>query len=119
MLTIKRIYDAPAKEDGYRILVDRLWPRGISKDRAHLYRWEKEIAPSTVLRTEFAHDAEKFTWFKHAYIHELDRNAATEIFIKGVGALLARANVTLLYAARDPWMNHAVVLKEYLEKKLH
>jgi len=118
MLNIKRIYDAPAWGDGYRILVDRLWPRGISKERARLSEWAKDIAPSNELRQEFGHDPEKFDWFQRAYVNELNKNAATRDFIGAVKSLLSKGNVTLLYGARDPKINQAVVLKEYVGKRL-
>ncbi|MCL2290102.1 MAG: DUF488 family protein [Bacteroidetes bacterium] len=118
MLTIKRIYDEPAKEDGFRILVDRLWPRGVSKERAHLYKWAKEIAPSTELRVEFGHMTDRFDWFERAYDNELDKNPETGNFIDEVKTLLSKDNVTFMFAAKDPKINHATVLKEYIEKKL-
>jgi len=118
ILAIKRIYDAPLKTDGYRILVDRLWPRGISKEYARLYKWEKEITPTTEIRQEFGHKANKFDWFKGAYINELDKNPYTKIFIGEIKNLLTRGNVTLLYGAKDPQINHAIILKDYIEKKL-
>ena len=118
MLVIKRIYDDLSKEDGFRILVDRLWPRGVSKERAQLYKWTKEIAPSTELRVEFGHMADRFNRFKIAYINELDKNPVTGDFISEIKDLLSEGNVTFLYGARDPKINHAIVLQEYVEKKL-
>lgn len=111
ILRIKRIYDEPAKDDGYRVLVDRLWPRGVSKEKAALDLWLKEIAPSPDLRTWFGHDPERFEEFAAKYREELGGNPA-------VGQLkdILKNNdaVTLLYAARDPQINHAAVLKDYL-----
>ncbi|MHC6221256.1 DUF488 domain-containing protein [Arthrobacter sp. MMS24-S77] len=111
VLVIKRIYDDAADDDGYRVLVDRLWPRGVSKERARLDLWLKEIAPSPPLRTEFAHMQERFADFKEQYEAELEQNPA-------VGQLLELAagkkRVTLLYGARDPEVNHARVLLEFL-----
>jgi uncharacterized protein YeaO (DUF488 family) len=118
MLVIKRIYDNPSTADGFRILVDRLWPRGISKERAQLYKWAKEIAPSTDLRIEFGHMADRFDWFTSAYTNELDKNPDTENFISEIKTLLSKDNVTFLYGARDPKVNHAIVLEKYVEKKL-
>ena len=118
MLAIKRIYENPSNEDGYRILVDRLWPRGISKDRAKLYKWAKEITPSTELREKFGHMEDKFDWFKKEYVKELGKNPETKNFIREVKTLLSKDNVTFLYAAKDPKTNHAVVLKNYIGKKL-
>ncbi|MCL2538177.1 MAG: DUF488 family protein [Alphaproteobacteria bacterium] len=118
MLQIKRIYDAPAKTDGYRILVDQLWPRGISKEHAHLDKWAKEITPSSELRTEFHNGQYTFPGFSHAYIVELSNNPSMEQFIAEIRNRLAHGNVTLLYAAHDATANHAIVLKNYIDKKL-
>ncbi|MFE5837870.1 DUF488 domain-containing protein [Arthrobacter sp. NPDC056493] len=108
---IKRIYAEPADDDGCRVLVDRLWPRGVSKERARLELWLKEVAPSPPLRQEFAHMQERFEDFRAQYEDELAANPA-------VGQLLELAarhgKVTLLYAARDPDVNHARVLLEFL-----
>ncbi|BCW45862.1 DUF488 family protein [Arthrobacter sp. StoSoilB5] len=111
VFVLKRIYDDPADDDGARVLVDRLWPRGVSKEKAHLDLWLKEVAPSSPLRTEFAHMQERFTDFRRQYEAELDNNPAVQTLLE-----LARSNprVTLLYAARDPEVNHAVVLREFL-----
>jgi uncharacterized protein YeaO (DUF488 family) len=111
---IKRIYDDPADDDGCRVLVDRLWPRGVSKERAGLELWLKEIAPSPPLRQEFAHMQERFADFRAQYEDELEDNPA-------VGQLLDLAErhkrVTLLYAAKDPEVNHARVLLEFLQQR--
>jgi len=110
---IKRIYDDPADDDGCRVLVDRLWPRGVSKERAGLELWLKEIAPSPPLRQEFAHMQERFADFRAQYEAELEQNPA-------VGQLLEltakHPRVTLLYGAKDPEVNHARVLQDYLQK---
>ncbi|GAA5197088.1 DUF488 domain-containing protein [Arthrobacter gyeryongensis] len=111
VLAIKRIYDEAADDDGYRVLVDRLWPRGVSKERARLDLWLKEIAPSPPLRTEFAHMKERFEDFRRSYEAELEQNPAVEQMLE----LAAGKNrVTLLYGARDPEVNHARVLLEFL-----
>lgn len=111
MLQIKRIYDAPAASDGYRVLVDRLWPRGVSKKRAALNLWLKEIAPSPKLRTWFGHQPAKFKEFERRYTTELQSNEV----VPQLEALLAKhAHVTLLYGAKDPQINHAVVLQKFL-----
>jgi uncharacterized protein YeaO (DUF488 family) len=108
---LKRVYDDPAPSDGFRVLVDRLWPRGVSKSRAALDLWLKEIAPSPDLRIWFNHDPARFEEFSARYQAELDTNSA-------VGELRALAaehpHITLLYAAHDPEINHAQVLKQYL-----
>jgi len=111
---IKRIYDEPADDDGCRVLVDRLWPRGVSKERAGLKLWLKEIAPSPPLRQEFGHMKERFDDFRGQYEAELEQNPA-------VGQLLELAaregKVTLLYGAKDPEVNHARVLLEFLQSR--
>ena len=110
---IKRIYESPESDDGYRVLVDRLWPRGISKERAALDEWAKEIAPTNELRQWFNHDPEKFTEFSERYTKELDKNPAA---IKARDDWPSHPIVTLLYSAKDADFNQAVVLKQWLEK---
>ena len=113
MIRIKRIYAAPAPTDGYRILVDRLWPRGVSKEDAHLDSWMKDVAPSPDLRMWFDHKPEKFEVFSQRYTEELKHNPSVE----EIQALLPQhKTVTLLYGAKDPAINHAVVLQSFLEK---
>ncbi|MDQ1059085.1 uncharacterized protein YeaO (DUF488 family) [Arthrobacter globiformis] len=108
---IKRIYEEPADDDGFRVLVDRLWPRGVSKERAQLELWLKEVAPSPPLRQEFAHMQERFEDFRVRYEDELAGNPAVDQLLE----LAAKhRKVTLLYAARDPEVNHARVLLEFL-----
>ena len=109
-IVIKRVYDPPEKSDGFRVLVDRLWPRGLTKEKAALDLWAKDIAPSTELREEFNHQPEKFAEFKKRYRLELSKNPALAMFRKE----LKRPKVTLLFGARDPRINHAAVLAEYL-----
>lgn len=106
-LRIKRIYEDPAPDDGYRVLVDRLWPRGVSKDRAALDEWLKEVAPSPELRTWFDHRADRFAEFAQRYTAELDTNPAVAELRELLGT---NPTVTLLYGARDAEINHAVVL---------
>src|SRR5690348_4275607 len=112
-LAIKRVYDPPAAEDGYRVLVDRLWPRGMTKEAAQLDLWAKNLAPSPDLRKEFNHQPERFAEFKHHYLSELARNPAVTAF----RVELKRPKVTLLYGAHDRANNHALVLKAFLEGK--
>jgi len=113
MLQIKRIYDEPAASDGMRILVDRLWPRGVSKERAAIDLWLKEIAPSPELRTWFGHKPERFKEFSQKYNDELAKNPA----VSEIRELMAKnKRLTLLYGAKDPAVNHAVVLQAFLEK---
>lgn len=108
----KRIYEDAADDDGCRVLVDRLWPRGVSKERARLELWLKEIAPSTPLRQEFAHMQERFADFRGRYEAELEQNPAVDRLLD----LAARhGKVTLLYGAKDPEVNHARVLLEFLQ----
>lgn len=110
---VKRIYDDPADDDGLRVLVDRLWPRGVSKERAKLDLWLKEIAPSPPLRTEFAHMQERFADFRVAYEAELENNPAVATLVE---LAAGKGRVTLLYGARDPEVNHARVLLEFLQR---
>ncbi len=114
MIKIKRIYDSLAAEDGIRILVDRLWPRGLSKNDAKIDLWVKEIAPSQELRKWFAHDPKKWVEFKNKYFKELDfKKERIDLIIKKT----KKKNVTFLYAAKDEKFNNAAALKEYVEKK--
>jgi uncharacterized protein YeaO (DUF488 family) len=118
LLRIKRIYEEPSLEDGYRILVDKLWPRGISKERARLDYWAKDITPSSELRKYFCHDASKFIEFSRRYTLELESNEASVEFINLLKDKLIEGNITLIYASKDPYINHATVLKTWLEQKL-
>jgi uncharacterized protein YeaO (DUF488 family) len=111
-IVIKRIYEPAAKADGYRVLVDRLWPRGLKKEDAALDIWAKELAPSTALRQWFGHDPTRWEGFRHCYAAELD--AMGERW-RPLAERAARHRVTLLYAARDEELSHALVLKSYLE----
>lgn len=110
MIHIKRAYDAPKKTDGYRILVDRLWPRGISKEKLKLDAWEKEVAPSPKLRIWFGHDPKRWVEFKKRYKAELRHLKPELIKLKKRSKL-----ITLIYAAKDIEHNHALVLQEVLE----
>jgi uncharacterized protein YeaO (DUF488 family) len=111
---LKRAYDKPAKADGYRVLVDRLWPRGISKSEARIDLWLKEIAPSRELRKWFAHDPHKWAGFKKRYFNELDERAEK---VQEVVDRARKGPVTLVYAAKDEQNNNAVALKEYLQRR--
>lgn len=108
---IKRIYAAPSPADGCRVLVDRLWPRGISRSRAALDEWLPEVAPSPMLRKWFGHEARRFGEFRRRYRRELRAGGES---LERLRTLVAQGPVTLLYAARDPRCNHAVVLAEFL-----
>lgn len=109
---IKRIYEEASKDDGCRVLVDRLWPRGVSKEKAHLDLWFKEVAPSSELREWFGHDPAKMTEFAHKYEHELQHNPA---FAELKKIAKEHSSVTLLYGAKDEKINHAIVLLKVLE----
>lgn len=114
ILKIKRIYEAKTKDDGYRILVDRLWPRGVSKAAADIDLWLKEVSPSPDLRKWFNHEPEKFKEFSKKYTQELKANPMLSI----ITDKLKTENVTLIYAAKDPAINHAIVLKNYIAEHL-
>ncbi|HEY1835461.1 MAG TPA: DUF488 family protein [Candidatus Saccharimonadales bacterium] len=114
MVAIKRIYNPTEPSDGYRVLVDRLWPRGVSKEKARLDGWLKEVAPSEKLRKWFGHKPERFEMFRKKYREELKTNPAREQLEAVVKAYPA---VTLLYAAHDPEHNQARVLCELLAKR--
>ncbi|HYK56615.1 MAG TPA: DUF488 domain-containing protein [Flavisolibacter sp.] len=113
-ITIKRVYEPPSKEDGKRILVDRLWPRGLTKEKAAVDLWLKEIAPGTALRKWFDHDPAKWNEFKKRYRQELKQNKEPVVLLK---EQLKKHSLTLLYAAKDETHNDAVVLKEFLLKE--
>ena len=113
-ITIKRIYEPVEQDDGARVLVDRIWPRGITKAEAALDLWLKEVAPSTELRKWFGHDPERWQAFQERYDGELDRNEANVARLRG---LTAKGAVTLLYSARDAAHNQAVALRNYLDRR--
>lgn len=111
-ILIKRVYDTPSKSDGYRVLIVRIWPRGVSKEDAKLDAWNKELAPSTQLRKWFDHDPNKFDAFIVKYKTELeDRTDA----LKQLRQTLKKQTVTLLYGTKDNEHNQALVLKKVLE----
>jgi|SRR5690625_4506824 len=114
-IQMKRIYDDYHINDGYRILIDRLWPRGVKKEEAHLNEWCKELAPSTELRKWYDHDKDKFLLFKERYQDEL-KNKSEDL--SPLLEIAKAQKVTLLYAAKDPDNNHAIVLKDFLNSKM-
>jgi uncharacterized protein YeaO (DUF488 family) len=115
MIRLKRIYDPPARTDGKRFLVERLWPRGMKKESLSLDGWLKEVAPSAALRRWYAHDPAKWAEFQRRYFAELDRQPeAWEPILDAA----RRGSVTLLYSARDMEHNSALALKAYLEGRL-
>ena len=115
MIQTKRVYDPPAKEDGARFLVERLWPRGMKKEALPMAAWCKDAAPSTELRRWFGHDPAKWKEFQRRYRAELTENrAACQPLLDAA----KQGNVTLLYSAHDKEHNSAVLLKSYLEEAL-
>ena len=115
MIKVERIYNNPRGNSTFRILVDRLWPRGLSKDKVKVDLWQKDIAPSNSLRRWFSHDERKWDEFKARYFKELEKNA------EFVSTIIDRAKeepITLLYGAKEEKFNNAMALKEYLERKI-
>lgn len=114
MVRIKRIYEPASESDGYRILVDRLWPRGVSKESAVIDLWLKEIAPSTGLRKWFDHVPQRWRSFKTKYKQELEGNEVLVEKIRDINR--QKGSITLLYSARDEKRNQAIVLQEFLSR---
>ena len=112
MIKLKRAYEKPSRDDGSRILVERLWPRGLTKERAAVDLWLKEVAPSPELRQWFGHDPARWEQFQKRYWKELEENEAAVQLLKQKGEL---GTVTLVYAARDEGHNSALALKRFLE----
>ena len=113
-IKIKRVYEPFEKDDGFRVLVDRLWPRGLSKEKARIDLWLKEIVPSTDLRKWFGHDPEKWKGFRNRYETEL-RNHGD--LVETLEEKAKQGAITLLFAARDEKHNEALVLKRFLERR--
>jgi uncharacterized protein YeaO (DUF488 family) len=114
-LSIKRAYEKPSKSDGFRILIDRLWPRGLKKEDAKIDLWLKEIAPSTELRKWFKHEVDKWAEFQHAYAKELQ---SQHEFMNAIIAELYKHPVSLIYGAKDLEHNHAIALCKQLQYQL-
>ena len=112
MIKLKRVYVPPSEDDGIRILVERLWPRGISKEKAKVDEWLKEIAPSQELRKWFQHDPAKWNEFQERYRKELDQN---QELVSDLKQKIKRKTVTFVYAASDQERNSALFLKNYLK----
>ena len=112
-VALKRVYDEPAASDGTRVLVERLWPRGISTERAHIDLWLKDVAPSTELRKWFHHDPQKFPEFRRRYTAELKSEAAQEALTK-LREIAKQGQLTLVFAAHDAAYSNAVVLRDLL-----
>lgn len=114
-ITIKRVYEEPERKDGMRILVDRLWPRGMAKSEAKVDVWMKDIAPSDGLRHWYNHDSQKWPEFKKRYFAELDKNADT---VSEMIGYIKSGNVVFLFGSKETRYNNAVALKEYIESIL-
>lgn len=114
MISTKRVYEESSARDGMRVLVDRLWPRGLSKEAAKLDLWMKDLAPSTELRKWFAHDVERWPEFQRRYAKELRQN---EALVAELEALIDRGRVTLLFGAKDEEHNQAVALAAFLSSR--
>ena len=115
-IRVKRVYEDPEETDGRRILVDRLWARGLSREKAKVDVWVKEIAPSTELRRWYAHDPNKWAEFKSRYFAELEANFGQVEEILGE---IQAGIVTFLYSSKEEQLNNAVALKEYMESMIH
>lgn len=113
-LRLKRVYESAAKSDGKRILVDRLWPRGLSKAKAKIDLWARAVAPSNNLRSWYRHEHEKWPEFKRRYFAELRHNKTA---VKELVALIGKGRVTLLFGSKEPRCNNAAALKKYLDSK--
>jgi uncharacterized protein YeaO (DUF488 family) len=111
-LKLKRVYEPPAANDGMRILVDRLWPRGLAKEEAGIDFWAKEAAPSTKLRRWYQHEREKWPEFQRKYLAELQENPDA---VQKLIATIGNKNATLLFSSKETLLNNAAVLKSYLE----
>jgi len=115
MIKLKRVYKPSLPSDGYRILVDRVWPRGVSKERAEVALWIREIGPSTALRKWFGHDPERWTEFQKRYRQELKNKSDLLAHIKELEK--EHGSITLVFSARDEERNQAVVLRDFLAKR--
>lgn len=114
-IQMKRIYEPPSDSDGFRVLVDRLWPRGMKKENANISLWEKNIAPSNDLRKWYGHDPEKFEEFKSRYKAELDNNPETEKFLE---TIKSHDKVTFLFSTKDAEHSNAAVLAEWVRERI-
>ena len=117
IIKTERIYDNPNGDSSFRILVDRIWPRGLSKERVKIDLWQKDIAPSNTLRTWFGHDVKKWDEFKRKYFKELDKKSNIDTVDTLIKMARAHSSITLLYGTKEVRFNNAVALKEYLEEK--
>lgn len=117
MIKLKRAYEPASPDDGYRVLVDRLWPRGIAKADLKIDSWEKDLGPSTELRKWFGHDPERWTGFHERYLRELD-DPEKQRLLESLSERARHGTVTLIYSARDTEHNQAVVLKQALDQMI-
>jgi uncharacterized protein YeaO (DUF488 family) len=116
MIATKRAYDPPASSDGYRVLIDRLWPRGVSKEKLHLDAWEKDVAPSKELRKWYEHDPDKWPEFQKRYREEL-KNPAAKAVLADLARRAKRGRVTLVYASRAAEISDVAVLEKLLAQR--
>jgi uncharacterized protein YeaO (DUF488 family) len=114
MIKIKRVYEPPARDDGFRILVDRLWPRGLSKDKAKVDLWLKEISPSNELRKWYGHDPAKWAEFKRKYLKEIERKKPEFDLLRQKSK---GGTITFLFSSKEEKLNNAAALKEFVESK--
>jgi uncharacterized protein YeaO (DUF488 family) len=117
-IRIERVYDNPKEVDSFRILVDRLWPRGLRKEKIGIDLWQKDVAPSNSLRKWFGHDMKKWDEFKSKYFKELDKKSDSAAVDRIVKLAKEQNSITLLYGTKEERFNNVVALKEYLEKKI-
>lgn len=116
-IQVKRVYEPVGDDDGIRILVDRIWPRGVKKEALAYDDWAKVLAPSTEARKAFAHKAENFKEFRGRYLSELNTSEAAVVYVESLRTAQP-TRITLLYAAKDPQVNHAVILRDWLAVRL-
>jgi uncharacterized protein YeaO (DUF488 family) len=114
LISVKRVYDTPKKDEGFRILVDKLWPRGLSKNKAKVDLWLRDVAPSDELRKWFGHDPQRWTEFKKRYFAELNHKKE---FVNQIIEKAEEGTVTLLYGTKEEKFNNAMALKEYIETR--
>ena len=115
-IQVKRAYEPASRGDGFRVLVDRVWPRGVSKDELHLREWAKDIAPSTQLRQWFGHDPSRWSEFRDRYKKELANDAARDAIRDIIKAAKDTKTITLIYGAKDTEHNQAIVLRDMFER---
>ena len=117
-IQLKRAYDEPAASDGFRVIVDKFWPRGVKKEELPYDEWAKEITPSDEARQDFDHDPAQFEDFRQQYSYELDHNEQADEFLALIKEKLEAGTVTFIYAAKDEQYNHAQVLRDWVQEQL-